>query len=228
MRRFVLIAALLISAPTIAWVTALPPVAAQSLWKRFAFPKAGFSVVIPGTPTERREKGLSIFEVVRDEERIRYAVSYIDLAVAPGNNSKLLNEVYEGVRKGAEQDKGDLISYRTIKLNGFPGREMDFLLPDNYVARWRVYVVNKRAYFLSATTTRKNLQTDLATSVAVFLNSFRVNAKPAPAPIPKQSVPILPSPSPQPSPTPIPTVAPSPQDSPTPSGTPTPAVTPKR
>ena len=227
MRRFVLVAALLTSVPTIVGISDSPSSAAQSVWKRVLFQKEGFSVIVPEMPKARQEKGLALYEIVRNKEQIRYAVGYIDLAVAPGTNPKLINEVYEGVQKGAEKDQGDLVSYRSISLNGFPGREMSFLLPDGFAARWRVYVVNKRAYFLSATTTRKNLQTDLAKSVAVFLDSFRLNAKrSAPQQLPRQSVPILPSPSltpsprvtPSPSPTPSPTVTPSPSPTPSPSG----------
>ncbi|MBW4537757.1 MAG: hypothetical protein KME43_01285 [Myxacorys chilensis ATA2-1-KO14] len=228
MRRFVLIAALLVSVPAIAWVS-VSPVAAQSTWKRVLFQKEGFSVIVPEMPKIRKEKGLSLYEVVRDKEQMRYAVGYLDLAIAPGNDSKLINEVYEGVKKGAEKDKGDLVAYRTIERNGFPGREMTFFLPDGFAARWRVYIVNKRAYFLSATTTRKNLQTDLAGSVAVFLDSFRLNAKrPAPQQLPRQSVPILPSPSPTPSPTvtPLPSPTPSPTVTPSPGSIPSPTATP--
>ncbi len=154
-----------------------PAMAQDSIWKRFTSSRGRFSVVMPGTPKERKENGLSIFEVVRDEESVRYAVGFLDLPVAPGKNAKLQNEVYEGVRRGAETGKGDLISYRTIALKGYPGREMNFKLPDNVVARWRVYLVNKRAYFVNVTTTQDNQETGLATSIDVFLNSFRLLGK---------------------------------------------------
>lgn len=154
-----------------------PAIAQESIWKRFVSSRGRFSIVMPGTPKERKENGLTMFEVVRDEESVRYAVGFLDLSVAPGKNVKLQNEVYEGVRKGAAKGKGELISYRTIALRGYPGREMNFKLPDNVVARWRVYLVNKRAYFVNVTTTQENQQTGLATSIAVFLNSFRLLGK---------------------------------------------------
>lgn len=181
MRRLQTMAALILFAipialqPTseIAGIVA-PAMAQDSIWKRFTSSRGRFSVVMPGTPKERKENDLSIFEVVRDEESVRYAVGFLDLPVAPGKNARLQNEVYEGVRKGAAKEQGDLISYRTIALKGYPGREMNFKLSDNLVARWRVYLVNKRAYFVNVTTTQENQQTGLATSIDVFLNSFRL------------------------------------------------------
>ncbi|MBE9013703.1 hypothetical protein IQ250_26290 [Pseudanabaenaceae cyanobacterium LEGE 13415] len=166
--------AILVGLPVVQW----KPIAAQeSLWRRFTSQKGGFSVVIPGTPKERKDGNLTLFEVIRDDERVRYSVGYLDLPVAPGNDQRLQNEVYEGVRKGAEKDQAELISFRTIRLGSFPGREMNFKLPDDMVARWRIYLVNRRAYFVSVTTTKENQERGLTTSINVFLNSFRLVGK---------------------------------------------------
>ena len=149
----------------------------ESLWKRFTSQQGRFSIVMPGTPIERKEGGLSLFELIRDEESVRYSVGFLDLPAAPGNDKKLQNEVYSGVENGAAKDKGELLSFRTIQLNGFPGREMNFKLPDDLVAKWRVYIVNKRAYFVNVTTTTQNQAEGLATSIDVFLSSFRLMGK---------------------------------------------------
>ncbi|GAP99366.1 hypothetical protein [Leptolyngbya sp. NIES-2104] len=151
--------------------------AQESLWRRFTSQRGGFSVVMPGTPKERKEGNLTLFEVIRDDESVRYSVGYLDLPVAPGNDRKLQNEVYEGVRRGAEKDQAELLSFRTIRLGNFPGREMNFKLPDEMGAKWRVYLVNRRAYFVSVTTTQENQERGLATSIDVFLNSFRLVGK---------------------------------------------------
>ncbi|HTL90033.1 MAG TPA: hypothetical protein VL134_11580 [Leptolyngbya sp.] len=152
-------------------------IAQESIWKRFTSQQGRFSIVLPGTPKERKEGGLTLFELIRDDESVRYSVGFLDLPVAPGADKKIQNEVYEGVRRGAAKDQGELLSYRTIQLNGFPGREMNFKLPDDMVAKWRVYIVNKRAYFVSVTTTQQNQAQGLATSIDVFLNSFRLVGK---------------------------------------------------
>ncbi|MBW4440222.1 MAG: hypothetical protein KME10_03080 [Plectolyngbya sp. WJT66-NPBG17] len=151
--------------------------AQESIWKRFTSQRGGFSIVMPGTPKERKESGLTLFDLMRDDESVRYSVGYLDLPVAPGTDKKLQNEVYEGVRKGAAKDQGELLSFRTIQLNGSPGREMNFKLPDDMVAKWRVYLVNRRAYFVNVTTTQENQKRGLATSIDVFLNSFRLVGK---------------------------------------------------
>lgn len=169
--QVVLGVAIVLGSPTIALRSTT---AQESLWKRFTSKQAGFSVVMPGTPTERKENGLRQFEVIRDDESVRYAVGILELPVAPGNNRKLQNEVYEGIRKGAANGQADLLSFRTIQLNGFPGREMNFKLPDEMVAKWRVYLVDRRAYFINVTTTEENQASGLATSIDVFLNSFRL------------------------------------------------------
>lgn len=166
--------AILIGSP----VVQLNSVTAQeSLWRRFTSQRGGFSVVMPGTPKERKEGNLTLFEVIRDDEQVRYAVSYLDLPVAPGTDKRLQNEVYDGVRRGAAKDQGELISFRTIQLGKFPGREMNFKLPDDMVAKWRVYLVNRRAYFVNVTTTKDNQERGLATSIDVFLSSFRFVGK---------------------------------------------------
>ena len=148
--------------------------AQESIWKRFTSKRGGFSIVIPGTPTERKAGGLTLFELIRDDESVRYSVGFLDLPVAPGKDKKLQNEVYDGVQKGAAKDQGELLSSRTIQLNEFSGREMNFKLPDGMVAKWRVYIMNKRAYFVNVTTTQQNQEQGLATSIDVFLNSFRL------------------------------------------------------
>jgi hypothetical protein len=148
--------------------------AEESIWNRFTSKSSGFSVVMPGTPTERKQAGLTQFELIRDEESVRYAVGVLNLPVAPRENKKLQNEVYEGIRKGAANGQAELLSFRTIKLGEFPGREMNFKLPDDMVAKWRVYLVDRRAYFINVTTTEENQQRGLATSIDVFLNSFRL------------------------------------------------------
>jgi hypothetical protein len=148
--------------------------AEESIWNRFTSKSSGFSVVMPGTPTERKQGGLTQFELIRDEESVRYAVGVLNLPVAPRENKKLQNEVYEGIRKGAANGQAELLSFRTIKLGEFPGREMNFKLPDDMVAKWRVYLVDRRAYFINVTTTEENQQRGLATSIDVFLNSFRL------------------------------------------------------
>lgn len=166
--------AILIGSPAVELKNAA---AQESIWKRFTSQRGGFSIVMPGTPKERKDNGLTLFELIRDDESVRYSVGYLDLSVAPGKDKKLQNEVYEGVRKGAAKDQGDLLSFRTIQLNGFPGREMNFKLPDDMVAKWRVYLVNKRAYFVNVTTTQANQEQGLSTSIDVFLNSFRLVGK---------------------------------------------------
>ncbi|MBD1842194.1 hypothetical protein H6F89_01970 [Cyanobacteria bacterium FACHB-63] len=169
--QLVLGVAILIGSPVVELRSA---VAQESLWKRFTSQRGGFSVVMPGTPKERKENGLTLFELIRDDESVRYSVGYLDLPVAPGTDKRLQNEVYEGVRKGAAKDQGELVSFRTIQLNRFPGREMNFKLPDEMVAKWRIYLVNRRAYFVNVTTTKDNQEQGLSTSINVFLNSFRL------------------------------------------------------
>lgn len=151
--------------------------AQESLWKRYTSQRWGFSAVMPGTPQERKREGMTIFEVVRDEEAVRYFVGVIDLPAAFGNDKRQQKEFFEGVSESAEKGGGKLISYRSIAISGFPGREMNFTLPNNLVSKWRVYLVNKRAYLVTVTTTQQNLEQDLATSSDVFLSSFRVVRK---------------------------------------------------
>jgi hypothetical protein len=157
-----------------------PVLAQESIWKWFTAPQLGFSVVMPGKPTETKGKNLTLYEVTRDAERVRYAVGVIELAIAPGNDAQLLNQIYDGIRSGVEKEDGTLVSSRPIRLAAqYPGQEMNFILPDHLQARWRIYVVGKRAYFMSVTTTPDNMNLRLAKSVAVFLNSLKV---PAPKP----------------------------------------------
>jgi hypothetical protein len=227
MRSVVLGLVLLFGVPVVA-ECAMPSahgraIAQESLWRRFTSRSWGFSVVMPGTPTERKQNGLTQFELIRDEESVRYAVGVLNLPVAPGDNKKLQNEIYDGIRRGAANGQADLISYRTIKLSEFPGREMNFKLPEDMVAKWRVYLVDKRAYFVNVTTTQDNMEVGLTNSVDVFLQSFRLIRKPAKKP----SAPAKPTNSaPSPAPTPIPRLTPLPRPTSVPIATPTPTPSP--
>ncbi len=166
-------AILAVGLPLVVGVSAVQ--AQGSIWKKFSPEQGAFSVVMPGIPKAQKSKDLALYELTREAEKVRYAVGYIELAIAPGEDERLTREVFDGIQSGVENQKGTLLSFRSVKLAGqYPGREMTFLLPDDFRAKWRVYIVGKRTYFLNATTTQANLSSGLAKSVEVFLSSFQV------------------------------------------------------
>lgn len=164
---------------------ASPPVLlAQSIWKQYTSTEGRFTVLMPGTPkTERQTQNTQLgpiniqaFAVARQQESVAYIVAYSDFPnnfVQKANIQKLLDGARDGALRAAQ---GKLLSQRNISLNGYPGREFEFVNPVGLITKNRMYLVNGRLYQVIVVT-KQDTQKYLSRSIAGFLNSFKLLAR---------------------------------------------------
>ena len=177
--------------PTLKGVQANPPFQiAQSIWKPFSSSEGGFTVLLPGIPTEENKSvdtkfgsiTVHTFYVRRNNESL-YAVAYSDLPDSISANSneinQLLAEAPSGFSEGAE---GRLVNQEPISLGNFPGREFRLELSEGAIARGRFFLVNRRLYQVVVGT---NNERNLTKSIQGFLNSFQLINESSPLPNPE-------------------------------------------
>lgn len=152
---------------------------AQSVWKPYSSSSGQFTVLFPGNPLEFQESidtplgeiDLFGFGVERPDEA-GYLVAYSDFPVNLAQAPIPLEDLLAGIMTGfINSIGGDILSQNSISLNGFPGQEARIQLEDNFVARYRVFIVNERMYQLAVFTDKEQY---LPKSIEGFFNSFQL------------------------------------------------------
>ena len=155
----------------------------SSGWKSFASAPGGFSVRLPGTPTEDAPKeaapsaptNRSYTLSVRDTV---YILTYTDFAretVAKSTPKALLNAARDG---GIKNVNGKLIAETEIKVNGYPGRDVTASVSIDKKPgsmRFRIVLADARLYmalFVGPGRSATDAQID------EFLKSFKIVAPP--------------------------------------------------
>ncbi|MCI0459781.1 MAG: hypothetical protein L0Z62_22755 [Gemmataceae bacterium] len=150
-------------------------------WKPFAPPSGRFTVLMPGSPIEQKEKAktstgeveVTLF-VLELKGEGTFAVGYSELppaAARSGLEQRRLDNARDGV---IATSKGRLLSERPLPLKKFPGRELQIQAQDETRIRTRLYAVRNRLYQLMAvgpaawTESREAIR---------FLESFRLTTK---------------------------------------------------
>lgn len=156
-------------------------VLAQGEWKRFTSSKGGFNVLMPGTPKESIEyldeqKKLALYQFLVEQEQgnIAYLTTYSDYNSDDVKRVKpdtLLENASEGARNAVN---GKVVRKQKVTLNGNPGLEFEFDLPDNgkYIAR--IYLVKSRLY--QTIYVGVNNRTKKADAMK-YITSFRLNTQ---------------------------------------------------
>jgi hypothetical protein len=122
-------------------------------WKTFTCKEGAFTVALPTTPTEQRQRvktatgqlDVAVF-LAEDKHDVSYVVSYSDLPeseVKKGTEKKRLDFARDGAVSKA---RGKLRSEKAIELAGFPGREVVIENDSEVVVRLRIFVVQRRLY----------------------------------------------------------------------------------
>lgn len=152
---------------------------ARSGWQLFSPSAGGFSVSMPGEPTERLvQEFLHMFSVEHDG-RI-YAVGYVELDQERLNTALQDNPdgFWNGIRRGLLQDgQADLTGDRPISLNGYTGREIEYEDADGLTGKVRVYVVNQRIYQVMAVEAAEGNDIEDSEEAEAFLESFQLLAQ---------------------------------------------------
>jgi len=169
------VAMLMGTVPALQWPDTA--VLAQSVWRRFASPDKKFSVLFPGAPIEVKQpiqedgwqSTLYMYMVERKQESVLYMTAYIDYPFQ--FPSEAVPEGLASGREGMLAERGaTLISEQAIELNGYPGTEFKYRLPDRSTGRARLYLVNQRLYMLVVETSKEQW---LTKSIEGFLSSFQ-------------------------------------------------------
>jgi hypothetical protein len=122
-------------------------------WRVFTSKEGGFTVALPGKPVESKQRvatataTLDVYLFVADaKDDGAYIVSYSDLPAAdvkPGTEAKRLDLARDGAVSNAG---GKLRSEKEIKLDGFPGRELDIETEKGQRIRMRIVAAKQRLY----------------------------------------------------------------------------------
>jgi hypothetical protein len=149
--------------------------------KEFTSERGGFSVLLPGTPTEEKVpikdpkyKSAVQYQFTVGEDNGAYLVSYQDNpGLAKANQSALEQALISAQKRAQTSIDGQLVSEKKIKLQDeFPGREFTFELPAVSGAyRSRMYLVKGRLYQVIVVGTKEFAQTKDADKV---LESFKL------------------------------------------------------
>src|SRR5919199_207647 len=166
--------------PTIKVVGANPSILiAQSIWKPFSSKQGGFSLLMPGTPTQEKKTTktefgsfpINIFSVVREKEA-GYSVGYLDFPQNIPLNSSNTNQYLSAIAAGFAQGAGGkLVSQRNITLGNLPGREIRLQFEQGVIGKGRLYLSNKRLYVVMVVTDKEK---SLTKSIQGYLNSFQL------------------------------------------------------
>jgi hypothetical protein len=177
-----LLASLLVCGyPSIVSVQAKQPVQlAQLQWKEFSSKEGSFTVLMPGTPMQKKTsmggEVLSIdghiFKVALENDSVSYTVCYADF---PSEVAQLPTELLLSSVTSALSSQKDLkvLSEQDIRLGSYPGKEFRLENPGKAIVRHRVYWVKQRVYQVAVETPVDRVQA-LSSDVDRFFNSFQV------------------------------------------------------
>jgi hypothetical protein len=147
-------------------------------WRVFSSKEGGFKIALPGKPAESKQRvatataTLDVYLFVVDaKDGGAYVVSYSDLPaddVKPGSESKRLDLARDGAVSNA---RGKLRNEKEIKLDGFPGRELDIETDKGQRIRMRVVAAKQRLVQAMAMGAPPFTQSK---DTALFLDSLRL------------------------------------------------------
>ncbi|HEY9650236.1 MAG TPA: hypothetical protein V6C95_06210 [Coleofasciculaceae cyanobacterium] len=146
---------------------------AQADWQEFSSEKGGFTVLMPGTPseetrTDKTEDGRPYkqhYFAATQPEGV-YLVTYSDF---PGQEVNQVdpNIVLEAVIEGFLSDGGEVVSDHEVSLAGYPGRDIEFTDSDGLSGSTQVFLVEGRIYQLVAVASNPD-------DVQMFFDSFEL------------------------------------------------------
>ncbi len=156
------------------------PTAATAQWKSFTPAKGGFTITMPGQPTERTQTldtpagniSTYFYSSSSNGGKVNYTVSYVDLP--KGVSEMPANLLLEAIASGLTGDERvKVLSEKVITLDNHPGREFKIESPTKSIVRHRAYLVNQRVYQVVAEVPAAEEST-LGKEVERFLESFKL------------------------------------------------------
>jgi hypothetical protein len=163
-----------------------PPPAVEynpSAWKVFSSSEGRFTIMFPGTPTEKNNSSnITGGRVANHEFTLKttafYGISYTDFPVDVEQEAAIRKQILDAVRDiVAAQTKGKVLSEEDISLDGHPSRRIKLAFANGGIMRVIACAVGKRMYQVFVITPREALAPDggkfdeMRTNK--FLNSFK-------------------------------------------------------
>jgi hypothetical protein len=156
---------------------ALPP--SSQAWAMHECPRGGYSVVMPGTPSEEESPGNPTIgllgghmSIVEKGDGRAYVAKCSMFSVGRTDVKKELDAARDSV---VATLGGKLQSQQDMQLAGHPGREIVLSLPDNTVMRARYFVAGKNLFQVMAVVPRGQ---ESSNETNEFFDSFRLLAAP--------------------------------------------------
>lgn len=130
---------------------AAPVAQAEPVWINVAPDSAGFTILMPGKPSEQTQPvkgqpGVDNHLLMVETERAAFVVSYVvypDVVTDPAQIKGLLDRGREG---GLAKSEATLKSEKEIKLGDYLGREWQIELAGGFSATARAYWVKRRLF----------------------------------------------------------------------------------
>ena len=152
----------------------------QQQWKPFSSSEGGFSVLMPATPTQKRQTtdnthvslNANLFTASLEEGKISYSVSYTNFPdeVAQLPPSFLLDSL---AARFTNDRNIKLINQQDISLGRYPGKEFKFEAPGEKLVKYRAYLVKQRLYQVISEIP-KDRESVLSNDIDKFMNSFQL------------------------------------------------------
>jgi hypothetical protein len=153
---------------------------AQAQWQSFSPSDGGFSVLMPGQPTQRKQTlntpagdiNTYFYISTQDSGKVNYTVSYVELPKGVQNMPApvLLEAMASGLMG---DDRMKVVSEQAIKLGDYPGRAFKIEAPDKALIMHRAYLVKQRIYQIAVQVPQAQ-EKALAGDVDRFFNSFKL------------------------------------------------------
>ncbi len=153
---------------------------AQAQWQSFSPADGGFSVLMPGQPTQKKQTlntpagdiNTYFYTSTQDGGKVNYTVSYVDLPKGVENTPAPV--LLEAMASGLVGDnRVKVVSEQAIKLGDYPGRAFKIQAPDNALIVHRAYLVKQRIYQIAVQVPQAQEKT-LSGDVDRFFNSFKL------------------------------------------------------
>jgi hypothetical protein len=154
-------------------------------WREFSSAKGRFSVLMPGTPTEKTisipVEGLQIdMHMDSLKTTIRYSVSYYDLPVKVDDADEIRKFLLNTKQGGISRIHGRLLEDKEIRLGKYQGYYVALVTPDDSVLRSKSFLVGQRFYQVTINTPKESVpgKSRLFQEVATrFLDSFKLTSQ---------------------------------------------------
>ena len=154
----------------------------EAEWQEFTSDEGGFSVLFPAAPRAETQPVNTVAGTIQMHNHtatggaFEYAVSYADYPewIAQADPTAALDGAVEGAAANVD---GSIASHESIRLSGYPGRDVTIEARQACVeatVRTRIYLVGKRLYMVVVVAPRDQYSESDATA---YLDSFRLRSR---------------------------------------------------